>query len=67
LQLRADDRPPCQGREKIGRHPFLWDNYPVNDGQRMSRHLHIRGFTGRSPEIWRHIAAHGINPPRSRC
>jgi hypothetical protein len=48
--------------DKIGRHPFLWDNYPVNDGQRMSRHLHIRGFTGRSPEIWRHIAAHGINP-----
>jgi hypothetical protein len=48
--------------DKIGRRPFLWDNYPVNDGQRMSRHLHIRGFTGRSPEIWRHISAHGINP-----
>jgi len=48
--------------EHIGRPPFLWDNYPVNDGQRMSRHLHIRGFTGRPAGIWRHIAAHGINP-----
>jgi hyaluronoglucosaminidase len=48
--------------EAIGRRPFLWDTYPVNDGQRMSRHLHIRGFTGRQASIWRNIAAHGINP-----
>jgi hypothetical protein len=48
--------------QEIGRKPFLWDNYPVNDGQRMSRHLHIRGFTGRPASIGRHIAAHGINP-----
>jgi hypothetical protein len=48
--------------EEIRRRPFLWDNYPVNDGQRMSRHLHIRGFTGRPAGIGRHIAAHGINP-----
>ena len=33
--------------EELGRRPFLWDNYPVNDGQRMSRHLHLRAFTGR--------------------
>ena len=48
--------------QEIGRRPFLWDNYPVNDGQRMSRHLHIRGFTGRPASIAPHIAAHGINP-----
>jgi len=48
--------------EEIGRKPFLWDNYPVNDGQRMSRHLHIRGFTGRPSGIWRHVSGHGINP-----
>jgi hyaluronoglucosaminidase len=48
--------------ERIGRRPFLWDNYPVNDGSRMSKHLHLRAFTGRRSEIARHIVAHGINP-----
>jgi hyaluronoglucosaminidase len=48
--------------EEIGRKPFLWDNYPVNDGARMSQHLHLRGFTGRPAAIAPHIAAHGINP-----
>jgi hypothetical protein len=40
----------------------LWDNYPVNDGPRMSRFLHLRGFTGRPSAIGAHIAAHAINP-----
>lgn len=48
--------------EEIGRAPFLWDNYPVNDGQRMSQYLHLRAFTGRRPEIASRIAAHGVNP-----
>ena len=26
----------------LGRPPFIWDNYPVNDGPRMSKHLHLR-------------------------
>lgn len=47
---------------QIGRRPFLWDNYPVNDGQRMSQYLHLRGFTGRPPENAPLIAGHGINP-----
>jgi hypothetical protein len=47
---------------EMGRKPFVWDNYPVNDGARMSQHLHLRAFTGRSAQIGRHIAAHGINP-----
>ena len=47
---------------QLGRKPFLWDNYPVNDGSRMSQHLHLRAFTGRSAAIAPHIAAHGINP-----
>lgn len=45
----------------IGRKPFLWDNYPVNDGARMSNHLHLRGFTGRPAAIGAHLAGHGIN------
>jgi hyaluronoglucosaminidase len=48
--------------EQLQRRPFLWDNYPVNDGQRMSQYLHLRGFTGRSSAIAEHIAGHGINP-----
>ena len=47
---------------QLRRKPFLWDNYPVNDGQRMSQYLHLRGFTGRPASNVSHIAAHGINP-----
>jgi hyaluronoglucosaminidase len=48
--------------EQMRRKPFLWDNYPVNDGERMSRFLHVRGFTGRPAAIADKIAGHGINP-----
>jgi hypothetical protein len=48
--------------EQLRRKPFLWDNYPVNDGPRMSQHLHLRGFTGRPARIGDHLSAHGINP-----
>ena len=48
--------------DQLRRKPFLWDNYPVNDGQRMSQFLHVRGFTGRPAEMAGLIAAHGINP-----
>lgn len=48
--------------EQLRRRPFLWDNYPVNDGPRMSPHLHLRAFTGRPAAIGPHIAAHGVNP-----
>ncbi|HTT97231.1 MAG TPA: beta-N-acetylglucosaminidase domain-containing protein [Rhizomicrobium sp.] len=46
----------------IGRKPVLWDNYPVNDGKRMSQYLHLRGFTGRPAAIADVISAHAINP-----
>lgn len=48
--------------ERLRRKPVLWDNYPVNDGPRMSAHLHLRSFTGRSPEVAGAVAAHAINP-----
>jgi hypothetical protein len=48
--------------ELLRRKPTLWDNYPVNDGPRMSRFLHLRGFTGRPAAIGEFIAAHAINP-----
>ncbi len=46
----------------MGRKPFLWDNYPVNDGPRMSQHLHLRAFTGRPGAIATSISAHAVNP-----
>jgi hyaluronoglucosaminidase len=48
--------------EQLQRKPTLWDNYPVNDGPRMSRFLHLRAFTGRPVAIGPHVAAHAINP-----
>lgn len=48
--------------EALRRKPTLWDNYPVNDGPRMSRFLHLRGVTGRPAAIASSIAAHAINP-----
>lgn len=51
-----------QVAHELQRKPFLWDNYPVNDGQRMSQYLHLRGFTGRQHQHAELIAAHGVNP-----
>jgi hypothetical protein len=48
--------------DKLRRKPFLWDNYPVNDGQRMSPFLHVRAFTGRPASIRTHLSAHSVNP-----
>lgn len=47
--------------EQMQRKPFLWDNYPVNDGPRMSPHLHLRAFTGRPASIGPHISGHAVN------
>lgn len=47
--------------DQMRRKPFLWDNYPVNDGPRMSQHLHLRAFTGRPASIAAHISGHAIN------
>jgi hypothetical protein len=48
--------------ETLRRKPFLWDNYPVNDGPRMSQHLHLRAFSGRPAANADLVAAHGVNP-----
>jgi hypothetical protein len=48
--------------EALRRPPTLWDNYPVNDGPRMSPYLHLRAFTGRPAAIGPLIAGHAINP-----
>ncbi len=48
--------------DQLKRKVFLWDNYPVNDGTRMSQHLHLRGVTGRPASIGPWLAAHAVNP-----
>ncbi len=48
--------------DQLGRKVALWDNYPVNDGPRMSQYLHVRSFTGRPANLGRHVSAHAINP-----
>lgn len=46
----------------LGRRVCLWDNWPVNDGARMSRFLHLRAFTGRSADAAHYLSGHAINP-----
>ncbi|WP_206240734.1 beta-N-acetylglucosaminidase domain-containing protein [Novosphingobium terrae] len=48
--------------QELGRKVCLWDNYPVNDGSRMSRFLHLRGLTGRLANNAAHISGHALNP-----
>lgn len=53
----------CQrAAELLGRKPLIWDNYPVNDGRKTSRFLHLAPFTGRSPEMAHWCRGHAINP-----
>jgi hypothetical protein len=47
---------------RLRRAPMLWDNYPVNDGQRMSQVLHLRAFTGRPAHNASRVSGHAINP-----
>lgn len=46
---------------ELGRKPFIWDNYPVNDGPRMSRFLHLRA-PKRGPELLSRVSRLAINP-----
>lgn len=48
--------------EQLRRPVCLWDNYPVNDGARMSRFLHLRAFTGRPATLAPYLSGHAINP-----
>lgn len=47
-------------RQRLQRKPFLWDNYPVNDGAKKCNHLHLKPF--RSHDITDLVSGHAINP-----
>ena len=46
----------------IRRKPFIWDNYPVNDGSWMSPYLHLKAFTNRPHQMSAWTSGHAANP-----
>lgn len=46
----------------LGRKPFLWDNYPVNDGAKLSRFLHLKAFENRPDSLAKLTTGHAVNP-----
>ena len=46
----------------LKRKPFLWDNYPVNDGEKMCKFLHLREMSGRENRLKNELSGHAINP-----
>ena len=48
--------------ELLGRKPFLWDNYPVNDGAVKSQKLHLRAFPREHSHLDSLLAGHAVNP-----
>ncbi|MCI4457941.1 MAG: beta-N-acetylglucosaminidase domain-containing protein [Desulfurococcaceae archaeon] len=51
-------------KEIVGRKPFIWDNYPVNDffTVRGVKRLHLDYIKGRDPEIINYIDGYVSNP-----
>ncbi len=47
---------------RVGRKPVLWDNYPVNDGKRISRFLHLLPVRDRPAQLRQWCNGHLANP-----
>lgn len=52
----------AQVADALRRLPALWDNYPVNDGPRMSDFVHLRAFPSTHADLSGRISHHAINP-----
>jgi hypothetical protein len=48
--------------EALGRKPFLWDNYPVNDGADISQFLFLKSFENRPASLAELTTGHAVNP-----
>lgn len=46
----------------LGRKPFIWDNYPVNDSEKRSKTLLLRGYENRPHQMCDLAAGHAVNP-----
>ena len=51
-----------QVSDLLGRKPFLWDNYPVNDSAVKSKLLQLRAVNQSHCQIQNHVAGHALNP-----
>ncbi len=47
---------------ELGRKPFIWDNYPVNDGAKLCKFLNLRPFTESAAHMAKWTAGQAINP-----
>ena len=53
--------------ERLHRKPLLWDNYPVNDSEKLAGHLHLSPFKNRDTELKslaQGLLANPMNQPR---
>ena len=48
--------------EKIARKPLLWDNYPVNDSEKLVDRLHLSPFQNRDHDLKQYAQGHISNP-----
>jgi len=51
----------------LGRKPCLWDNYPVNDGERASRFLYLDPLSRRDRGLKEVLTGHFCNPMNQAC
>jgi hyaluronoglucosaminidase len=47
---------------QLGRKPFIWDNYPVNDGAKLCKFLHLKPFGEPAEHLAKWTAGQAINP-----
>jgi hyaluronoglucosaminidase len=47
---------------QLGRKPFIWDNYPVNDGAKLCKFLHLKPFGEPAKHLAQWTAGQAINP-----
>lgn len=48
--------------QKMGRKPFIWENYPVNDGPKNCKYIFIDAIKNREPGILNQISGYMANP-----
>lgn len=48
--------------DMLGRKPFLWDNYPVNDGAVKSNLLQLRAVDTLHSKLQNRVTGHALNP-----
>ncbi len=51
-----------EAAERLGRKPFIWDNYPVNDSEKRSRRLYLSAYENRPFQMAEWTTGHAVNP-----